>query len=69
MEHFPKIPRAALTELTMPILVVTGSEDHDNGSARALAAILQNAAYVEVPGNHMSAVTLPELGNATAEWF
>ena len=69
LDHFPAIPRAALADLDLPVLVLTGSEDQDNGSARALADILPNAAYVEVPGNHMSAVILPQLGDAIADWF
>lgn len=69
LDNFPRIQRASLTELSLPILVLTGSEDQDNGSARALAAQLPNAGYVEVPGNHMSAVTLPEMGDAIANWF
>jgi pimeloyl-ACP methyl ester carboxylesterase len=69
LDHFPSIPRAALIELDMPILVLTGAEDHDNGSARALAVALPNAAFVEVPGNHMSAVTSGALGDAMADWF
>ena len=69
LDHFPSIPRAALIELDMPILVLTGKDDDDNGSARALADALPNAAYVAVPGNHMSAVTLPEMGDAIADWF
>lgn len=69
LDHFPAIPRAALTELDLPILVLTGAEDQDNGSAQALANALPNAAFIEVPGNHMSAVTLPELGDAVADWF
>ncbi|MET0375776.1 MAG: alpha/beta fold hydrolase [Rhizorhabdus sp.] len=69
LDNFPNIPRAALTDLDMPILVLTGSEDHDNGSAQALAAALPNAAFGAVPGNHMSAVTLPDLGDAIAKWF
>jgi pimeloyl-ACP methyl ester carboxylesterase len=69
LDNFPRIQRASLTELSLPILVLTGSEDQDNGSARALAALLPNAGYVEVPGNHMSAVTLPQMGNAIADWF
>lgn len=69
LDHFPAIPRAALTEFELPILVLTGAEDNDNGSARALADALPNAAFVEVPGNHMSAVTMPQLGDAMADWF
>lgn len=69
LDHFPKIARASLADLDMPILVLTGSEDKDNGSARALAEALPNAVYGEVPGNHMSAVTLPDLGDAITAWF
>lgn len=69
IDHFPKVARASLADLDMPILVLTGSEDRDNGSARALAEALPNAVYRETPGNHMSAVTLPELGDAMAAWF
>lgn len=66
---FPVVPREALAAFTLPIMVLSGAQDRDNGSARALADALPDAAYVEVPGNHMSAVTLPDLGNAMARWF
>jgi len=69
LDHFPAIPRAALIELDLPILVLSGIEDRDNGSAKSLAALLPNAVLTEVPGNHMSAVTLPELGDAMVHWF
>ena len=46
-----------------------GAEDHDNGSAEALAELLPDARFVEVPGNHMSAVTKPELGQAIADFL
>lgn len=69
LDNFPTIARASLADLSMPILVLTGADDNDNGSARALAAALPNAGFVEVPGNHMSAVTLPQLGDAIAAWF
>ena len=69
LDHFPNIPRAALNEIDMPVLVLSGAEDEDNGSARALAAALPNAVLVEVPGNHMSAVTQAAFGDAVANWF
>jgi pimeloyl-ACP methyl ester carboxylesterase len=59
-------PEEALAAFTMPTLVVCGSEDHDNGSARELAAALPNARYEEIPGTHMSSVTKPELGEKIA---
>ncbi len=66
---FPAVPREALATFGMPIMVLSGAQDHDNGSAKALADVLPQATYVEVPGNHMSAVTLPDLGDAIANWF
>lgn len=58
-----------LADLAMPTLVVCGAEDQDNGSAADLAAALPNARYVEIPGNHMSAVTRPELGHAIRDFL
>jgi pimeloyl-ACP methyl ester carboxylesterase len=57
-------PPEALSAIAMPTLVVCGAEDHDNGSAPALAEALPDARYVEVPGTHMSSVTRRELGEA-----
>jgi hypothetical protein len=53
----------------MPTLVVSGIEDQDNGPAEDLARLLPDARFVEVPGNHMNAVTKPELGRAIADFL
>jgi pimeloyl-ACP methyl ester carboxylesterase len=58
-----------LDAFAMPTLVLIGSEDEDNGSARELAEALPNASYAEVPGTHMSSVTKPELGEAIARFL
>ena len=55
---------ALLANVTMPTLVVCGAEDQDNGSARELAALLPDASYAEVPGNHLMSATKPEMGEA-----
>ena len=60
---------AFVSAFTMPTLVVCGSEDQDNGSAAELAGMLPDAAYVEIPGTHMSSVTKPELGEAIARFL
>ena len=44
-------PEQALAAFTMPTLVVCGSEDDDNGSARELAEALPNARYRGNPGH------------------
>jgi len=62
-------PLALLRTLDTRILVLCGREDQDNGSAPALALELPNAALVEIPGNHMSAVTKPDFGSAIAAWL
>src|SRR3954471_4473680 len=58
-----------LRSISVPTLVLSGAEDHDNGSAPALARLLPDARFVEVPGNHMSAVTRPDLGRAIADFL
>ncbi len=50
-------------------LVVCGADDNDNGSAPDLANLLPNARYAEIPGNHMSAVTKPDLGREIAAFL
>lgn len=66
---FTDLALEMLGKVTMPTLVVCGSEDHDNGSAADLAARLPHGAYAEVPGTHMSSVTRPEFGRAIADWL
>jgi pimeloyl-ACP methyl ester carboxylesterase len=60
---------AELRGIATPTLVLSGAEDQDNGPARELADLLPQGRYVEVPGNHMSAVTRPELGQAIADFL
>ena len=62
-------PEEALAAFTMPTLVVCGSEDQDNGSARDLATALPNARFEEIPGTHMSSVTKPDLGEKIAAFL
>ena len=50
-----------LAAITTPTLVVMGEDDHGLGSGAELADAMPLARYVEVPGNHMSAVTDPTL--------
>jgi pimeloyl-ACP methyl ester carboxylesterase len=66
---FVDTPREALAHIGVPTLVLVGAEDGDNGSAQALAAALPDGRYAAVPGNHMSAVTRPELGAAIADFL
>ncbi len=58
-----------LRALDLPIGVICGAEDQDNGSAAALAALLPHGELITVPGNHMSAVAKPELGAAMRDFL
>jgi len=69
LQSFGDASREWLDVFTMPTLVLIGSEDEDNGSARELAQRLPDATYAEVPGTHMSSVTRPELGETIAKFL
>ncbi|MBL0925147.1 MAG: alpha/beta fold hydrolase [Sphingomonadaceae bacterium] len=58
---------AQLRAFNLPVAVICGEDDNDNGSASALADILPRGKLFTVPGNHMSAVIKPELGQAIAD--
>lgn len=55
---------AHLSRIAMPTALICGANDQDNGSAQALADLLPNGRYIEIPGTHMSSVTEPAMGQA-----
>ena len=69
LDTFVDTTEAQIADVTIPTLVLSGAEDRDNGSPEALAELLPHGDYVEVPGNHMSAVIKPELGRAMADFL
>lgn len=69
IDSFADSSEDELRLIAMPTLILSGSEDQDNGPSEALADVLPQGRYAEVPGNHMSAVTRPELGRAMADFL
>jgi len=69
LDSFTDTPPEALAALKMPVLVVCGEQDQDNGSAPELVAALADAQLATIPGTHMSSVTQPELGEAMATFL
>src|SRR3546814_16004002 len=67
LDTFVDTSRDDLAAINLPVLVVTGEDDDDNGSGEALAEDIPGARFQYVPGNHMSAVTHPELGGRSAK--
>ena len=66
---FTDTPEEKIEAIDCPTLVLAGEEDQDNGSHEDLAALLPDAAHVEVPGGHMSCIVKPEFGRAIADWL
>jgi pimeloyl-ACP methyl ester carboxylesterase len=69
LDSFVDSTQEALRGIAMPTLVLSGAEDQDNGPAEDLAGLLPHARFVEVPGNHMSAVTKADFGRAIAAFL
>jgi len=69
LDTFVDTPTEALARIRAATLVLIGADDDDNGSGEALAATIPQARYSVIPGNHMSAVTKPELAAAMAEFL
>lgn len=58
-----------LDAFTMPTAVICGTEDRDNGDPRQLAEALPDGTLYEVPGTHMSSVTMKQLGAAIVDFL
>jgi len=69
LDSFVDTPAETLANFELPVLVVCGIDDDDNGSASALAELLPQGELAIVPGNHMSAVVKRELGAAMADFL
>jgi pimeloyl-ACP methyl ester carboxylesterase len=69
LQTFVDTSEEEIAAIDVPALVVTGAEDFDNGSAQEVADLLPQGRFVEIPGNHMSAVMRPELGDAIVEFL
>lgn len=53
MQHGqPSTSQQELSKVRKPVLVICGTEDEDNGSAKTLAEMIPSSTYTRVPGNH-----------------
>jgi pimeloyl-ACP methyl ester carboxylesterase len=69
LDTFVDTPLEAIRGFNLPIAVICGEEDQDNGSASDLAEALPKGQLITIPGNHMSAVVKPELGQAIRDFL
>jgi pimeloyl-ACP methyl ester carboxylesterase len=67
LDSFADTSEEQLRAMDLPVAVICGEDDQDNGSAAALAEVLRQGKLFTVPGNHMSSVVKSELGQAMVE--
>jgi pimeloyl-ACP methyl ester carboxylesterase len=67
-ESLVPTPEDALRKITIPTLVAIGDQD-ERADADELAALLPDARFIRVPGDHYSAFTAPELVAAIAAFL
>lgn len=56
----PSTSKTILNSIKKPVLVISGVEDTDNGSAKDLAAMFPNGTYSSIAADHGSSVRTPE---------
>jgi pimeloyl-ACP methyl ester carboxylesterase len=59
----------ALSAIETPTLVVVGDQDFDHATGQALAAVLPNARFTSVPGNHRTVLPRPEFAQAISSFL
>jgi pimeloyl-ACP methyl ester carboxylesterase len=69
LDSFVDTTEQEIATIAMPVLVLAGVDDHDNGSAAELAAILPEGRLAQIPGNHMTSVLRPEMGQEIADFL
>jgi pimeloyl-ACP methyl ester carboxylesterase len=57
-----------LAAVAIPVMVLIGTDDNPQ-SAKNLAAAIPGAKFVEVPGDHLGAVSTPEFRQAIVNWL
>lgn len=65
----PFTPKEVLAKVKKPVLVICGDKDSDNGNAKELANLFENAQYSVVPGDHGAALGTKEFADAVVTFL
>lgn len=68
-EFQPAASPAKLRKVTIPVLVVNGDRDNDNGDPRKLIEMIPGSRLVIVPGDHGGAMRTPEFAIAVVSFL
>ena len=68
-EFQPVTSRADLGKIKVPVLVVNGDKDNDNGDPQTLVDAVPGSKLVIVPGDHGGAMRTPEFAKAVVEFL
>ena len=70
MQEFqPTTSKAELAKIKIPLLVINGDKDLDNGNPQELADAVPGAKLVMVPGDHGGAMRTPEFAQAVVAFL
>lgn len=68
-EFQPVTSRAELAKINIPVLVVNGDKDKDNGDPQTLVDAIPGSRLVIVPGDHGGAMRTPEFARAVVSFL
>lgn len=68
-EFQPVTTRAELARINIPVLVVNGDKDMDNGDPKTLVDAIPGSRLVIVPGDHGGAMRTPEFAQAVVAFL
>lgn len=60
----PSTSPVQLQKINKPVLLICGDADEDNGSGKALSAMIPHSTFVTVPGDHNNAYHTKEFANS-----
>jgi pimeloyl-ACP methyl ester carboxylesterase len=68
-KYQPSTSVKELAAVKIPVLIIRGTEDKENGSETSLQQLIPNSGLAYVPGNHNTAIRTPEFSAAVLKFL
>ena len=68
-KYQPSTSPEELSKVKIPVLIIRGTDDKENGSETGLNKLIPNSGLVYVPGNHNTAVHSKEFSNSVVKFL